>query len=216
LAVVKELSRLAHPPQIAQAIPVTTEFSIMHDRSARNIALAVFFETGLGFVGAAIAWVAGISLRAQLEVTPDSIFRGLFASLPLILLLLVFYNSRWTSMVRLKKQVEQLVAELFGGSNWFGLALVGLAAGVGEEVLFRGAIQPLLIQWTTPQIAIAVTALLFGAVHAVSLLYFILATLVGVYFGWLAFAYQDLVAPIIAHGFYDFVALAYIRHRSNR
>ena len=35
----------------------------------------------------------------------------------------------------------------------------------------------------------------------------------GVYFGWLAVAADDLLAPIIAHAVYDFAALAYLTRR---
>ena len=47
----------------------------------------------------------------------------------------------------------------------------------------------------------------FGALHAASRTYFLLATLVGLYLGWLALAFDDLVAPIVVHAVYDFAAL---------
>ena len=59
--------------------------------------------------------------------------------------------------------------------------------------------------------AIVVVGLLFGLAHSLSVTYFVLATLIGCYFGWLMEAYDDLVAPIVAHAVYDFVAIAFIR-----
>ena len=47
-------------------------------------------------------------------------------------------------------------------------------------------------------------------------IYFIAATCVGLYFGWLAMAYDDLIAPMIAHGLYDFIALTYVQQRAKR
>jgi uncharacterized protein len=94
--------------------------------------------------------------------------------------------------------------------------LIAALAGVGEELLFRGFLQTKLIDWTNAPIGLVLASLLFGAAHALSKTYFLLATLIGLFFGWLAVHYHDLVAPIVAHTVYDFVALTYIartRHR---
>jgi membrane protease YdiL (CAAX protease family) len=95
------------------------------------------------------------------------------------------------------------------------LALVALLAGVGVELLFRGVIQSLLIHWTTPAAGLLLASLAFGAAHALSKLYFLLATLIGLCFGWVVLHYHDLVAPMVAHTVYDFVALVYLS-RVNR
>jgi membrane protease YdiL (CAAX protease family) len=47
--------------------------------------------------------------------------------------------------------------EFVGLSPWVGAVLTSISAGVGEEVLFRGALQP--------RLGIVLTALLFGALH---------------------------------------------------
>jgi len=47
--------------------------------------------------------------------------------------------------------------EFVGLPPWVGALLTSIAAGVGEEVLFRGALQP--------RLAIMLTAVLFGALH---------------------------------------------------
>jgi membrane protease YdiL (CAAX protease family) len=88
--------------------------------------------------------------------------------------------------------------------------MVAVLAGVGEELLFRGVVQAKLIDWTSPAIGVVIGSLLFGAMHALSKTYFVLATLIGLCFGWLAWHYHDLVAPIVAHTVYDFVALLYL------
>ena len=56
-------------------------------------------------------------------------------------------------------------------------------------------------------------SLLFGLAHAMTTSYFVIASLVGAYLGWLAMTYADLIAPIIAHALYDFVAILYFRYR---
>ncbi len=188
----------------------------MENRKAQTVAMAMLFETGLGFVGVLIAWAAGINLSSQLTVSQDTVLRGVLAALPMIVLLVVFYESTWQPLVNLRREVEKVVQELFVGCRWFEFALVSLAAGFGEEILFRGVLQPLVIHWTVPWIGVIVVALLFGLAHALTPTYFIAATVIGIYFGWLAFAYEDLVAPIVAHAVYDFAALVFIQFRGGR
>jgi len=173
----------------------------------------MFFETGLGFVGVFIAWVAGISLRSQLVFSWIALGRGLAASLTMVVGLLLCYWSPWTPLRRLRRQVEHLVHEFFADSRWYELAMVSAAAGIGEEFLFRGALQTMFIEWTNPWFGVLVAALLFGAAHAMSLAYFLAATVIGCFLGWLAFAYQDLLAPVLAHAIYDFAALTFIKRK---
>jgi membrane protease YdiL (CAAX protease family) len=81
-------------------------------------------------------------------------------------------------------------------------------AGISEEVLFRGVIQPWMeTAWGATAGLLASNAI-FGLLHAVTPLYAILAGLVGVYLG-LALDYGDqrnLLTPIFIHGVYDFLA----------
>lgn len=94
---------------------------------------------------------------------------------------------------------------------------IGLAAGFGEEFLFRGVIQTQLeafLASSGEQVAAAVAILLssviFGVLHAVTPLYFLLATLASFYFGYLLVAFDgNLAIPITTHAIYDFGALVY-------
>jgi len=176
----------------------------------------MLFESGLGLAGLGIAWAADLSLLSQLELTQSAVARGLLATLPMVALLLILTLSPWQPVVEFRRQVEAIVRLLFSNSSWLELALISLAAGVGEELLFRGALQPLLAQWVHPIVAVSAASLLFGLAHALSTTYFIAATLVGFYFGWLAMAYDDLVAPMLAHGLYDFIALTFTQQRAKR
>jgi len=181
----------------------------------RTFALAILLEAGLGFIGLGIAWLARFSLADQLELSRSGIVRGLLATLPMLLMLGIMVVSTWRPLVEIRKHVERLVSELFAHSNWLEIALISLAAGVGEEILFRGALQPWIASWTHPLIALAVVSLLFGLAHAVTTSYFLIATLIGGYLGWLAMAFDDLVAPMVAHTLYDFIALLYVKRNIN-
>jgi uncharacterized protein len=82
-------------------------------------------------------------------------------------------------------------------------------------VLFRGVVQTLLHQWTGSEwTSLLLAGLLFGLLHAITRTYVVLATLVGVYLGWLWLATGNLLAPITAHAVYDFGALWYLRQTS--
>jgi membrane protease YdiL (CAAX protease family) len=77
-------------------------------------------------------------------------------------------------------------------------------------MLFRGVLQQAFGNWLPVWGAIAAAALLFGLLHAVTTTYAVLAALVGAYLGWLYFLTGNLLAPIVAHALYDFVALVYL------
>ncbi|MCG8449062.1 MAG: CPBP family intramembrane metalloprotease [Pirellulales bacterium] len=185
-------------------------------QKGRTFALAMLFESGLGFLGIAFAWWRGIPLFSRLELTSDAISRGALACLPMLLLLWAATTASWGPLVRLRQQVESLVRELFVGSHWLEIALISLAAGVGEEIFFRGALQPWLASLVNPMFALCAVSLLFGMAHALSITYLVAATIIGFYLGWLAMEYDDLVAPIVAHALYDFVALVYVQRRVRR
>jgi membrane protease YdiL (CAAX protease family) len=53
-------------------------------------------------------------------------------------------------------------------------------------------------------------SLLFGLLHPLTVMYFVLASLVGVYLGCWQLATDNLLVVIVAHALYDFVALVYL------
>lgn len=174
----------------------------------------MLFEVALGFLGLFVSWLARIELSDLFTLTHDAFLRGILACLPMLVILFASYETPWRPLVKLRRDVEKVVHELFGSCRWWELALVSLAAGIGEETLFRGALQPLVASWTTDWSALVVVALLFGLAHAMSTAYFVAATIIGGFLGWLALAYHDLTAPTVAHALYDFVALVTIQARS--
>ena len=184
--------------------------------NARLFALFVTLESGLGFLALLIAWLTDISLKPRLNVTSDNLGRGLIACLPMLAFLLISLKSSWRPLVELRQTVEQFVREMFGSDTWVTLAIVSLAAGLGEELLFRGALQSWIGGYTGTWVAVLVTSLLFGAAHSLSKTYFFAATAIGLYLGWLTEYCDDLVAPIVAHAVYDFVALLVLQRSAGK
>jgi membrane protease YdiL (CAAX protease family) len=111
---------------------------------------------------------------------------------------------------------EQLVPQLRVIPVW-GLAVMAVGAGVGEEALFRGVLQTWLQTWLTAALplasadqaaaaGVAAASLVFGALHALNPAYFFFATAAGVVFG-VEYLVAGLPAAAATHAVYDFAAL---------
>jgi len=84
--------------------------------------------------------------------------------------------------------------------------VISIAAGLGEELFFRGVLQP--------ELGLVPASLIFGALHVggrATLVFGGWVTLMGAMLGGLAIWTGGLLAPIVAHAAYDAGALAYIR-----
>ena len=84
--------------------------------------------------------------------------------------------------------------------------VIAAAAGIGEELLFRGVLQP--------EIGLIPASLVFGVLHMGgrgTLAFGCWVAIMGAALGWLAAATGGLLAPIVAHALYDAAALVYIR-----
>jgi uncharacterized protein len=179
-----------------------------------GFAMAVMVEGGLALLAVSLAWLLRVPLADQIPrwgaALAWAVARGLAVTVPM--LAVFWWLMQWDrpALRQLREQVQWLIGEMFPDARLGQLALVALLAGVGEELLFRGVIQSILIDWTNPIAGLLLSGLAFGAAHALSKLYFLLATLIGIVFGWLVLEYNDLVAPMVAHSVYDFVALVYI------
>lgn len=99
------------------------------------------------------------------------------------------------------RQIERLLARLLDmdALRPRHALLLGLVAGIPEEILFRGAIQPL--------IGLAGASLLFGALHALTPAYFVYASAAGFLLGGLAIWRGGLWAAIAAHVVIDALML---------
>jgi membrane protease YdiL (CAAX protease family) len=183
-------------------------------RGTSIVPLAVAFEGGLGLAAFGLAWWLEIPLARRLDVSTGAMWRGVIGLVPLLAMLAYVTKSRWSPLVELRQQVEQLAGELFQGVPWPGLAAISIAAGVGEELLFRGALQPLAERWFGAAAGVLAVSVIFGALHALSRAYFLLATLVAIYLGWMVQYFDDLIAPMVIHAAYDFVALAVLQRTS--
>jgi membrane protease YdiL (CAAX protease family) len=101
----------------------------------------------------------------------------------------------------LSRNLESLNHVLFSQlTDPVSAVLVGVAAGVGEEVLFRGALQP--------RLGIVITTVIFGALHLNYALSFSLLSVLLVGFALaLLRKYTNTTTSIITHSVVDIVGL---------
>jgi len=185
------------------------------DRERPNgFAMAVVIESALALLAMGLAWIFNIPLRDQMPHSAAlfavAMGRGMVAAAIMLAVFWWLVHSKLPALRALRRQVDEVIAEMFPYATLAQLATVALLAGVGEELLFRGCLQPLIGRWTTPLIGIVAASVLFGGAHALSRVYFALATILGLGLGWMTWYYNDLVGPMVAHTVYDFVALVYL------
>jgi membrane protease YdiL (CAAX protease family) len=179
--------------------------------ASRNmVVVAVLFEGGLGLLGIVLARIWGIALWQETDSKLYGFLLGVAATIPLLLIFGICLLWPIGPLQHIRQFAEEVVRPAFAGSTIFDLALVSLAAGFGEEILFRGVTQQGLSARWGPWPALAVASVLFGLMHPISPAYVLLATAMGAYLGSIWMASGDLMTVIIAHGLYDFLALAYI------
>jgi membrane protease YdiL (CAAX protease family) len=144
----------------------------------------------------------------------NAIKTGMLYTLPLGVFAYVLdkVEARFPALQDVSKATQRSVLALLGGELRplfaFTTALaLGLAAGFGEEMLFRGILQYELAGRCGTVLAVFLSSIIFGALHAVTRLYALLACIASVYFGWLYIVSSNLAVPIVCHAFYDVVAL---------
>ena len=186
-------------------------------------------KTTIALVGGQSVLIAVAAVAAKFCGTPNFglgpgvdasmpfLVQGILWSLPLggLAVVLDFVEEKFPALQEVTKATQSSVLSLLGGTfkPFLGCATalaLGAAAGIGEEMLFRGVMQfELGSFFGSEALAVALTSIVFGALHAVTPLYAGLAALASVYFGWLYLVTGNLVVPIVTHAFYDWAALLY-------
>ncbi len=148
------------------------------------------------------------------QIDSESIKSGVLATLPLFILAFVldFVEKKVPALQDVTKATQRSVLLVLGGVRKPSIAIgvsmaLGAAAGLGEEMLFRGVLQSELSEKIGDVAALTSASIIFGALHAVTPLYAFLASLASLYFGELYLQYHNLVVPIVCHGLYDVGAL---------
>lgn len=195
------------------------------DYSPNNGRMAMFFiqgiGSGLGFWVAAyviIRFIDKANLHWEIQM-PRFTVKG--AGLVLLISiggmlfngLLVYWNSQlvlpefMTGMESWMKEMEDQLLELTLFLTDFqsipellmGILVIGVLAGIGEEMFFRGLIQPKMHLYTgNGHAGVWVTAFIFSAIH-LQFYGFLPRLFLGGMFGYLYYYSGSLTYPILAH-----------------
>lgn len=192
------------------------------ERAESFIRTAVLFESALAFVAVALgwmldvpAWVSASGENGSVLAVLGAIGLGTVATLPLLVAFLALQYSSIPSMEELQEFMERQIVPLFREASVVELGLISLAAGLGEEALFRGVVQgylqTLMGTDASPVVPILISSLLFGLAHYVTKEYLLISALMGAYLGLWFWWTGDLIVPIVIHALYDWFALIYLR-----
>lgn len=143
----------------------------------------------------------------------ETLLWGLLPVLPLLAGFATLFYVNWRPLRELRETLGHGLRALFPTNRNFDILLVSLAAGVGEELLFRGFLQGWLTESFGLAAGVLLASLAFALAHSLSWAYAIFAFLAGLFFAYLFFASGSLVAVILTHGIYDYFAILYYLRR---
>ncbi len=163
---------------------------------------------GLALIAALlIARFFGIKLFPLTQnVFHDMVIGTLGAGIPLALFVLLLSEkvNNTPLLGSLKKTIINDIGVIFSNCRLIDLLIISVFAGVAEEILFRGVIQV--------KLGIIGASIIFGFLHFITPAYWIVATFMGFYLGFLFWYYESLIIPIQLHFVYDLGALLYLKY----
>lgn len=180
--------------------------------AARVAAVVVFYAA----LVALLAWYArrrGERLRDAVALGPAPAPRAMRDALAAALVGVFFEVVFLTLLQRVGVPLPPTrdIIEFFGATpaGYAAIVLVGLVVGpLAEEMVFRGAVQPGLVDEFGVRRGIFGTALLFAALHLTAA-GFVPFVVLGVMIGWLRERYCSLWPAVLGHAVFNAIALAF-------
>lgn len=174
----------------------------------RFLNLAALFEGSLIGVAFIVGWVSGMNPLQSFHWEWSAAAWGVGTAILLFLLFLLSQRYAAGPLLRIKQFLTEMLGPPLSACRWFDLVLLSILVAFSEELLFRGALQPWLERLWGLIPGLLACSVLFGLAHFITPTYALLATLTGVYLGWLLGIHEErnLLGPIVAHGVYDYLA----------
>jgi membrane protease YdiL (CAAX protease family) len=182
------------------------------ERGRLLVRMAVPFYLGMG--GLAWAWrglvrgepivrAPGID-AATAWPADDAVWTGLLLGGAV-----VAFSAAWTAWLPSGRAVSEFLGHALGRLSLGQTTLLAVVSGLGEELLFRGALQP--------ELGLVFTSILFGGAHLVPrwpiALWSLYAVGIGLLFGWAFEATGSLWVPVVAHAVVNGVNLPILSRR---
>ncbi|MEO5357869.1 MAG: CPBP family intramembrane metalloprotease [Nitrospirae bacterium YQR-1] len=162
-------------------------------------------EAGALLCAVAMAWYYEFDLiPTPKNILKEAAYGILFAVFPFGLFVFTLSKAADNiaflkkSRIFMLKEIRGLFSEATVGDIFF----ISIIAGICEEAFFRGALQI--------KTGLITSSLVFGLFHFINPVYFVFATLMGLYLGALYSFTGTLLAPMLCHFAYDFAALCYL------
>lgn len=186
-----------------------------------SILMVAFVSEALLFVGAyIIAWLSGIELSWDFSFL--AVLLGALAAAPLLVGNHLLW--RWTRAhpesvyARFSREIIVPLCSRVPPLHAF---YIGILSGIGEEILFRGALNLLLIQWGGLFLALVLSSVMFAWVHFIGTTkryggMIPLYTGVGAILWFVWYLTDSLTAAAATHATYNFLAIVWIRHLAQR
>ncbi len=166
---------------------------------------------GVLLLGVVVAWIFQIPLHTQLKLSVSSIIIGVIVTLPLLALLAWFMKTSSPALAAFRESQLEFMANIGFDLTPARIVAMSIIAGVGEEVLFRGALQGVAERFLPLALALVLPNILFGALHARTALYAIIAGVLGLYLSIINWITDTLWPVMIAHTLYDIAAFEITR-----
>ncbi|GAB6187966.1 CPBP family intramembrane glutamic endopeptidase [Thermopirellula anaerolimosa] len=189
----------------------------------RILIVGAGFELALGLLAWSVGFLVGRDPFSRWRWTWQGLAWGGAAVVPMLAMAGMALQARGKPWQELRDFLDDVIAPLFLRCRAWHLLALSVAAGWGEELLFRGLLQQglthVLTAWGLPSTAasaaaLLVAALLFGLAHPLTRLYVVGATVLGAYLGLCFELSGNLLVPAVAHAGYDFLVLAFLVRRA--
>jgi membrane protease YdiL (CAAX protease family) len=171
--------------------------------------VASLFEGGLAAVAFALGWLVGVDPLEMLHADWRALGWGLLATVPMFGLFCISMYRPAGGLRTIRSFLLEYLGPLLAACRWHDLLAVAMIAGIGEELLFRGLLQPWIAKLTGSfAIGLVGSNIAFGLAHFITPTYAVLAFVMGLLFGSLPLATDppNILAPIVTHAVYDWLA----------
>jgi membrane protease YdiL (CAAX protease family) len=176
----------------------------------RILLLAVAVEGGFVVLAVVIGWFTDTPPVQRFCWSALGAMEGVSATLPLVGVFFVVIRWPVGPLARIKHFSEHILRPILRSCTVIDLLGISVLAGLGEEMFFRGAVQGSLQHWIPVWLAVVISSVFFGLMHAVTRTYVLLAAGISVYLGLVWYYTDNLLVVTIAHALYDFLALLYL------
>lgn len=177
------------------------------------LTLGIVVEGGLVLLAFAVGWVAGVRPLESFAWRWPAVWWGLAGTAPVFLLFLLSHRYPVGPLENINRFLIEVLGPPLSTCRWYELLLLATLAGIGEELLFRGTLQPWMESWGWGIVgALVASNVVFGLAHCITPTYAVVAGLIGIYLGLLldAGGERNLLTPILTHGLYDFLAFVVV------